>query len=550
MKTRKILFLLTALLLCFLLAACGAKEESKTEENAAQLRIQIVNRSGESIGEVYLSPAQDTDWGSNRVKAPFQNGDERKVDLGIYPKEVLDEGFNILVYDTDGELFYDNSETLLLVDGDYIVLLPQNEKKTCEITRKYVPSDYDDFADNASAEAEQDGDRSVDFEAETYDISPYVGSWKYDEMPFYMTIGSDFTWSGVGLYGEALGPGLVQASDEGISLLHLDGSDFTAYRPDENGALIDPSGHTLSAKDEIILLPRPEDPLTETVNFTGDFSAYSLRYPKQLFTAPHSSVSNSQSFVARMGPGTDDTYCNFIICFQAISGYDPYLSDGAAKAKPYMKIMLENFQTSMLGDTIIETFGTNFQDKQDHYSIVDYLWLDGSIFNNGPSYPVRGCFEVRYYGPTGYAMVIITLAPENRIRNYYEICNKVADSCNYTAGWSTAPKTVPSQPARSSSSSSSASSAFFWYDEDGDVWFWNGEYNEFIGFGYDYYVGSDGMLYAYDDDEYWDWEDYYDDYDPWSDPGDTWDDYEDYEDYDEWYDVDYWDDWDYDWDYE
>ena len=51
--------------------------------------------------------------------------------------------------------------------------------------------------------------------------------------------------------------------------------------------------------------------------------------------------------------------------------------------------------------------------------------------------------EVRYYGPTGYAMVIMVIAPESRLQNYVDIANNMLTTCAYTAGWSTAPKEVP-----------------------------------------------------------------------------------------------------------
>lgn len=44
---------------------------------------------------------------------------------------------------------------------------------------------------------------------------------------------------------------------------------------------------------------------------------------------------------------------------------------------------------------------------------------------------------------TGYAMVIMVIAPESRLQNYVDIANNMLTTCAYTAGWSTAPKEVP-----------------------------------------------------------------------------------------------------------
>jgi hypothetical protein len=191
-----------------------------------------------------------------------------------------------------------------------------------------------------------------------------------------------------------------------------------------------------------------------------------------------------------------------------------------------MKIMLDKIAQSSYGDKLLQCFGTDFKDCGDYYSMTGYLWLDSSIFSGSLTQPVRGCMEVRYYGPTGYALVASTIALEGRIRNYFDICTRMLESCNYYSGWSTAPKPVPAQPAKSAQGSDSGDygTPYYWYDSDGDVWYWNGWSNEFIGFGGDYYIDDDGNYYesndaGWDPDDY----DYYDDYDPWSDPGDGWD---------------------------
>ena len=49
--------------------------------------------------------------------------------------------------------------------------------------------------------------------------------------------------------------------------------------------------------------------------------------------------------------------------------------------------------------------------------------------------------------------------------------------------------------------------SYGWTDEDGDVWFFNGSEDEFIGSGDDYYV-EDGQYYE-NNDAGWDDEEYY-----------------------------------------
>ena len=129
--------------------------------------------------------------------------------------------------------------------------------------------------------------------------------------------------------------------------------------------------------------------------------------------------------------------------------------------------------------------------------------------------------EVRYYGPTGYALVAITAAVESRIQNYFDICNNILTTISYHTGWSTAPKTRPAQPTYSGDTGDYGTQ-YYWYDEDGDIWYWSGYENVFVCYGSDGYI-EDGRFME-SNDAGWDYgNEYYADYDPWSDPGDGWD---------------------------
>ncbi len=523
-KIKKLFPLLLIAVLCLaLLTACGGKDTSADEEETS-ISVALVNRSGYDIGEIYITSSLTTDWGVNYLDNALADGDIATAGLGSFDAETLAAGFNILVYDCDGDLFYDTSFDELnfqIADGDYLVFLTPEADVPLDITADY---DYEDY----SSSYPDDTGFGTDI-----DISDYTGCWKYDQLPFYLVINEDYEWAAVNLYSEQIGPGTVTAENDGISLYLSDGSLLTALNRTAYGGLSDENGNSLTATDYIMLLPTPEDELNMTANFPGSFSNVYIDYPIQLNVGEHPSVSNALSFNARMEDGTDDYYSNIMIAFQPISGYDGYMTQGSAAAKPYMQHMLDGLMTSMYGDKLIKTIGTDFTDGGDHYSIIGYMWLDGSIFSGGPSTPVRGCMEVRYYGPTGYALVATSIALENRIRNYFDICSNMLDTCTYTAGWSTAPKTVPSQPAAQGSDPGDYGSPYYWYDEDGDVWYWNGYENEFIGYGDSYYIDDDGQYYESNDagwDDDWDYYDewyYYDDYDPWSDPGDGWGDYTD-----------------------
>ena len=407
------------------------------------------------------------------------------------------------------------------------------------------------------------GDREMDIEEEgnpVSDISGFTGCWKMENAPFYFVINDSYEWTAVNLYNEQIGPGYVTAEEDNITLCMEDGSAQIALWQTDEGNLRDKDNNLLLPTDYIMLLPTPEDALNQTTYFSDNFTNVSINYPIQMEAFVQ---SNTLIFDAVMKDGTDDLYSNILITFQPISGYDTYMEKGAGTAESYMIKMLDQFMNNMYGNYLIKSLGSDFKDNGDYYSITGYMWIDGSIFTgNNLSQPVRGCMEVRYYGPTGYALIASTVAPDSRIQNYFDICNNMLTTLSYTTGWSTAPKARPEQPKQPAYSGDSGDygTSYYWYDEDGDIWYWNGYENVFMGFGSDSYIDSDTGEYMESNDAGWDyedeyyddyddgwgdyvdeyddgWGDYVDDYDPWSDPGDgddAWSDPGDYyDDYDD-----------------
>ena len=524
-KTRLCAVLLAAILLLALLTACG--------ETSTDLTISVVNRSGQEVSEIYITTTSSDSWGMTRIETPMADQDTVQIQLGSFTEQELSEGFNFLIYDADGMQTYDTAlseQVFTLNNGDYVVLLPVDSEVSLDITPTYNATNYDTL-DAPVEEPEPVDEEPVDLDYEDEeplpDISAFVGCWKSEDLPIYVVINEEFEWVAINLYSQQAGPGMVIAEGDGISLEVEDGSVLASLTVNDPGVLIDEEGYTLVSSDYIMLLPTPEDELNQTASFPGSFSNVTIDYPLQMSVHEHPNVSNALSFNAVMEEGTDDYYTNVMIAFQPISGFDPYMEQGAGTAKAYMGKMLSDFMNSMYGDKLIKSFGSDFVDHGDYYSLTGYMWFDGSIFSDGPSQPVRGCMEVRYYGPTGYALVATTIALESRIRNYFDICNHMLETLSYTAGWSTSPKPVPAKPAASySGDTGDYGTPYYWYDEDGDVWYWNGYKNEFIGFGDSYYIDDDGQYYEsndagwdYDDGYDWDYE-YDDDYDPWSDPGD------------------------------
>ncbi|MDY5016268.1 MAG: hypothetical protein SO063_09455 [Eubacteriales bacterium] len=506
--------LLLALVMCLSLAACGSKEETVPD----------------TIKELALNASVEYDY------SPFM-GTWEGEDGSVLVMEHLEELYNserFRLHDADNKLLASGS---LQYVENYKYVYAYNEHDGIA-HRCWFGSDGTLFIDTFGTFGKVSGDapgetigsttaatHKQDEVEELPDISGFVGYWKMVDAPFYFLINDAYEWAAVNVYNEEMGPGYVVAEGDFITLCLEDGSEVISLWKESDDELSDEEGNTFRAVDDNLLLPTPDDDLDETAYFPDGFTNVSIDYPIQMEANPHPDYQNALSFDAIMKDVTEDCYSNITIAFLPISGYDSYMEKGAAIAKPNMIEMLDQFMKSIYGDKLLKSFGCDFMDNGDYYSLTGYMWLDGSVFPDGPSQPLRGCMEVRYYGPTSYALVATTIAPESRIRNYFDICNNMLETLSYTADWSTAPKARPEQPEQPEYSGDTGDYGveYYWYDEDGDIWVWNGYENEFVCFGSDGYIDEDTGEYMESNDAGWDYDDmYYDDYDPWSDPGDTW----------------------------
>ncbi len=389
----------------------------------------------------------------------------------------------------------------------------------------------------------------------TADLADFMGYWKYDGEPLYLVIDGEGHWYSMSLYGTMEQSGAVIMTD-GAELYLENGDYYDALWLIDSLSLEDGAGNTLSYTGDMPLLPGADDLLDQTAPFPGDFWGVEVSYPSTLTAQEDPSRANSLLFTAAVGEGTEDAAARILLGFLPISGYDESMTAGLGTAQPQLEAMLQNVLTELCGDRLLSTADIQCADWGSYYSAAGTVTVDGSA--QGLAEPLTGTVEVRYYGPTGYALVTVALAPAERLEVYSALSRNMLASCTYESGWSTAPKPVPETPAAPADGSDpgDAGTPYYWYDEDGDIWYWDGEKNEFIGFGNSYYI-EDGQYYEsndagwdYDDDYYDDWsdpgdtwdDDYY--YDDWSDPGDTWEDdyyYDDYDDY-EYYDDGWGDD--------
>lgn len=521
-KMKQLLPMLGILLCLMLLSACGS--------NSTDVTITLVNRSGQPVSELYITPATNDEWGDNLLSAPLEDGVMQQIDLGTYNQEDLDAGFNILVYNMDDEPFYDTTldeQDLTISDKDYIVFLPPNGESELDITAAYDSSKYDGLA----------ADHSV-----SGNVLDYSGSWKYDSMPTYLFIDDTGSWYTINLYGEQENSGTVTLDGDIAGLYLEDGSYFNSVLLEDAATLSDGDGNLLLYTPDMPLLPTTYDALDQSVRFPGGFTNVSVSYATSMTAQPDDNRGDALRFTPVLGDSTDDCYSSILLAFLPISGYDDAMAQGLGTAEPQLETMLKEVLTTLYGDQLLETTDVLCMDYGSCYRVTGKITVNGSVAAVGLADPLSGVVEVRYYGPTGYVLVSSALAPAHRIDTYAMLSQGMLSSCTYTTDWTTAPKPVPEEPAAPSDESDpgDANTPYYWYDEDGDIWYWDGEKNEFIGFGDSYYI-EDGQYYE-SNDAGWDYDDEY--YDDWSDPGDTWDD-DDY--YDDYYydDYDYYDDYEY-----
>lgn len=424
--------------------------------------------------------------------------------------------------------------------------------------------------DKASGDGATDGVAAGDEAADAADGAPFcVGYWKYDEYPIYLVIADDLNWAAYDDSGNAKYRGTIVEDKDGYLMYYEGETEPEVVSVTDDGKLMDQDGSTLSRMEKFDLNASMNDKLTEVAYFPGKFEAFSINYPSRFEAKPRTDLANTLMFSQRtVQNGTPDYYSNILVTFQPLVDVDQYMGKGAALAQKCMGYLLNNAMTAFYGPYIKNIIGSDFQDMGSYYRITGYMWLDGSVYPDSGLDQVLGVVQMRYFGPTGYAMYGITIAPVDVIENYYGICLNMLDTCTYKTDWTTAPKVVPKQAGNNRSKTKQKKATkkkvtgsdpgdyvdtFYWTDEDGDIWYWNGYENIFQSFGSDGYIDDDGEYYE-SNDAGWDTDDdYIDDYDPFSDPGDgddAWSDpgdYSDAGDYDDYDDSDYSDYGDSDW---
>ena len=512
---KRVLSLLLAAVMLFSLAACGGSSEAG---------VKITNDLGYELVELYVTLSSKDFWGDDLLPAAAEDGSVTVFLSGYEPAE--GDTFDLRAVDVDGYVyeFYD----LNLVDGDAVEMAWSEESAMVIIT----PVEGDAFTVGGTV-IEPEG-AGIDEE--------FLGCWKYDDYDMYIVLYEDMTWQLLDNTGFSYINHAFEYEENLVYLLEESGSVYLTLTFEE-GVLTDSDGDTLypapwptGEEEGSGELPSIDDELTEYVELPGSDGEV-VWYPELMNVESESSMLR---FTAVNREDTDDYYSSISIQLVPVSGYDDAMSQGYDSAKAKLAEMMDQVLEATFGGLVTQSIGSDFKDHGNYFTYDEYVWLDSSIYSPAPDEPVRAALQIRYLGPTGYVLVMNSMALDRRIATYYAIGKEMVDSIGLEGDWSTAPKPKPTTGGSGGAWSDTGDygTAYYWYDEDGDVWYWNGYEDIFIGFGDDYYI-EDGQYYE-SNDAGWDDDYYYDDY-YWSgDYGDTYDDYYWSGDYGDTYDDYYW----------
>lgn len=220
-------------------------------------------------------------------------------------------------------------------------------------------------------------------------LSSYIGFWRYEGTPTYVTINDQYQWATTDFYGNQLDSGVITTDENGLNLSRADGSFVSTLAVTDTG-LVDGGGNTLVASEGLVFLPTAADALNQTIAFPGNFGNVTINYPAQMNAYPYVSYTDSLGFDALVKNGTDDYYTNIMIGFQPIAGYDDNMTKGLASAQPYLENMMQTLLQNMYGANMTQFIGANCIDGGDHYSIVGSMWMSSGIFGDGSSGSAAG----------------------------------------------------------------------------------------------------------------------------------------------------------------
>lgn len=90
-SNKKLLVLLLSVLLLLALTACAAAEPE------VSVSVTLVNRSGQDISSISITPSTSSEWDTEYVDGVFADGDSIEAGLGTYKESEVPDAYNILI---------------------------------------------------------------------------------------------------------------------------------------------------------------------------------------------------------------------------------------------------------------------------------------------------------------------------------------------------------------------------------------------------------------------------------------------------------------------
>jgi hypothetical protein len=285
---------------------------------------------------------------------------------------------------------------------------------------------------------------------------------------------------------------------EGVSLsVYMGGEGYPVFAvTDTDGGVTEITGmfngEAGAVKAPVIPAPSGTDPLDSTYNMATYPGGMSVPYPSTMKVINENTETRTVWLDAVNDP---DTGNNISIDFPTITDFDKYFDSGDEEAKVGLGTIFDAVINATYANYYIDIISSEFVNGGTYYSVRQHIWFSSDYFEGGGTAPLRGVLEIRYSGPTGYVLCVLTVADEGGFERYDAVARNIANAIPFGGGWSTAVVAPPPAPV------SSGEGRGDYVEED---WSDPGDTGDWSDTG-------DGEDYDYGEYEI----------DPWSDAGDT-----------------------------
>jgi hypothetical protein len=140
---KKAAAVLMTITIAFSLSACSlVEEETAPQEPLSSMVVNIVNQTGQTIGDLRMSLAADEEWGENLLETELKDKEVIEINLGEFSQKDLDAGFNIQACDEIGMELYDetfSANPTFFKNGNYLILCRRTTAFSCRSALRIMP---------------------------------------------------------------------------------------------------------------------------------------------------------------------------------------------------------------------------------------------------------------------------------------------------------------------------------------------------------------------------------------------------------------------------